>query len=79
MISDRSDDEMEVPDSFVHRGTWNAAEKARAVLAVRCGQITLEDLCRQHGISMEEFNTWESRLAAHGEAGLRSTRSRLYV
>jgi uncharacterized protein DUF1153 len=57
---------------------WVVRRKAAVVVAVRRGQITLEEACRRYQLSEAEFHAWQSALEAHGERGLRATRLQQY-
>jgi Protein of unknown function (DUF1153) len=57
---------------------WVARRKAVVVNAVRCGVITLEEVCRRYELSVEEFLAWQRAIDTHGVAGLRVTRLQIY-
>ena len=42
---------------------WTGRRKAAVVAAVHSGEITLEAACRRYELSIEEFHTWESKVA----------------
>jgi hypothetical protein len=42
---------------------WTIRRKAAVVAAVHSGAITLETACRRYELSIEEFRTWESKVA----------------
>ncbi len=42
---------------------WTIRRKAAVVAAVHSGEITLEAACGRYELSIEEFRTWESKLA----------------
>ena len=42
---------------------WTSRRKAAVVAAVHSGAITLEAACRRYELSIEEFRTWESKVA----------------
>jgi hypothetical protein len=42
---------------------WTIRRKAAVVAAVHSGAITLEAACRRYELSIEEFRTWESKVA----------------
>ena len=42
---------------------WTSRRKAAVVAAVHSGEITLEAACRRYELSIEEFHTWESKVA----------------
>ena len=57
---------------------WNAHKKAEIVKLVEDGIEDLTLVCKQHNISMEEFNTWKHRLNKYGKNGLRTTKLKRY-
>jgi Protein of unknown function (DUF1153) len=57
---------------------WVPRRKAVIVDAVRCGAISLEEICRRYQLSVEEFVTWQRAIETHGVPGLRVTRSQIY-
>ena len=57
---------------------WVARRKAVIVNAVRNGALTLDEACRRYQLSTEEFHSWQKAIEAHGVAGLRVTRLRIY-
>ena len=57
---------------------WVTRRKAVIVNAVRAGVISLEEVCRQYELSVEEFLAWERAIDAHGVPGLRVTRLQIY-
>ena len=42
---------------------WTSRRKAAVVAAVHSGEITLEAACWRYELSIEEFRTWESKVA----------------
>ena len=42
---------------------WTSRRKAAVVAAVHSGEITLEAACGRYELSIEEFRTWESKVA----------------
>lgn len=56
---------------------WTARRKAELVEAVRSGITTIEAACEEYALSIEEFQTWLSRLN-HGVVGLQVTRTQKY-
>ncbi len=67
------------PIAFVRpSGRWNVQDKARAVMAVRSGKMTLDELEAQCGVSSEEFQAWAARMDRYGVPGLRATRFQVY-
>jgi hypothetical protein len=57
---------------------WVVRRKAALIEAVRSGEITLDEACRQYSLSPEEFNGWVSAYEKHGAPGLRATRFQIY-
>jgi len=57
---------------------WVTRRKAVVVNAVRCGVISLEEVCRRYELSVEEFLAWQRAIETHGVPGLRVTRLQIY-
>ena len=57
---------------------WVPRRKAVIVNAVRCGAISLEEVCRRYQLSVEEFVTWQRAIETNGVPGLRVTRLQMY-
>jgi ribosomal protein S19E (S16A) len=57
---------------------WVASRKAAVVRAVRHGLITLDEAKERYGLSDEEFGSWASAVAAHGEQALKATALQKY-
>lgn len=57
---------------------WVIRRKAEVVAAVRNGLIGLDEACERYRLSVEEFLNWERLVNAHGQRGLRVTRSQRY-
>jgi endonuclease/exonuclease/phosphatase family metal-dependent hydrolase len=57
---------------------WVASRKAAVVRAVRYGLITLEEAKARYGLSDEEFGSWASAVAEHGEQALKATALQRY-
>lgn len=57
---------------------WVVRRKAAVVLAVRSGEMTLEEVCRYYQLSEEEFLSWQRAFDVNGLAGLRATRVQQY-
>lgn len=57
---------------------WVIKRKAKVVLAVNSGLITIEEACRMYSLSAEEFASWENAMLAHGSGGLRVTHLKKY-
>ena len=57
---------------------WVPQRKAVIVNAVRCGAISLEEVCRRYQLSVEEFVAWQRAIETNGVPGLRVTRLQIY-
>jgi transposase-like protein len=57
---------------------WTVRRKAEVVASVKSGQMTIEEACRRHQLSEEEFRAWQRVYEEHGLPGLRTTRSQQY-
>jgi hypothetical protein len=57
---------------------WVTSRKAALIAAIRSGEITLEEACRQYQLSPEEFSGWLAAFEKHGVPGLRVTRLQIY-
>jgi Protein of unknown function (DUF1153) len=57
---------------------WVPRRKAMIVNAVRCGAISLEEVCRRYQLSVEEFVAWQRAIETNGVPGLRVTRLQMY-
>lgn len=57
---------------------WVIRRKAEVVAAVEGGLLSLEDARAKYHLSEEEFEGWRRLIAAHGLAGLRTTRVQQY-
>lgn len=57
---------------------WVPRRKAVIVNAVRCGAISLEEVCRRYQLSVEEFVAWQRAIETNGVPGLRVTRLQMY-
>lgn len=54
-----------------HDGTrWTAARKAEVVESVLTGKVSVEDACRDHGLTGEELSSWVAKYGAEGMKGL---------
>ena len=53
---------------------WVASRKAAVVRAVRGGLITAEEARKWYALSEEEFESWTTAVATHGEVALKTTR-----
>lgn len=52
---------------------WVASRKARVVKAVAYGLIPLAEALTRYALSEEEFESWRSAVAMHGETALKVT------
>ena len=52
---------------------WVARRKAAVVRAVAAGLISRGEALESYGISEEEFESWCTAVAAHGETALKAT------
>ena len=52
---------------------WVASRKAAVVKAVRLGLISLEEACSLHDLTQDEYSSWQTAVALHGESALRAT------
>lgn len=57
---------------------WVASRKAAVVRAVRGGLITADEARTWYDLSEEEFDSWATAVAVHGEAALKTTRLQEY-
>ena len=48
-----------LPDLPVLNNRWTMRRKATLVFAVRSGRISIEEACRVHKLSVDEFLAWE--------------------
>ncbi len=62
----------DLPPSDTRR--WVASRKAAVVKAVRGGLITVDEARKRYALSEEEYDSWASAIASHGEAALKTTR-----
>ncbi len=58
---------------------WIALRKAKVVLAVRGGLISIEEVCERYRLSKEELWSWGRRFDRHGVPGLRTTQLQNYL
>lgn len=66
----------DLPSPDIQR--WVVRRKAIVVEAVEIGLLSLEAACARYNLSVEEFRSWQRKLARHGLAGLRTTRIQQY-
>ncbi len=52
---------------------WVASRKAAVIKAVGAGLLTRPEALEMYSLSDEEFTEWESAVAEHGEAALKTT------
>lgn len=57
---------------------WVASRKVAVVRGVLCGLITLAEAMEMYGLSEEEFDSWVSAVAEHGQDGLKATAAKRY-
>lgn len=57
---------------------WVASRKAAVVRGVLYGLITQSEAMRIYGLSDEEFQSWVSAVADHGEEALKATALKKY-
>jgi transposase-like protein len=69
-----------IPDHLPRPDTkrWTARRKASVVAAVLSGMITVEEVCRRYGLSVDEFLSWHNAMQRHGLQGLRTTKLQNY-
>ncbi len=66
----------DLPDPKTRR--WVASRKAAVVRAVSHGLISREHAIETYGLTDEEYGSWESAVATHGEAALKATSLQRY-
>jgi transposase-like protein len=57
---------------------WTFLRKAELVWDVDRGRRSLEQVCREHDISPEEFASWKRLFAQAGETALKTTKLQEY-
>jgi hypothetical protein len=57
---------------------WTVTRKAAVIQGVRHGLLTVEQACERYHLSTDEYRAWERDFHAHGEPGLRITRTGIY-
>jgi hypothetical protein len=67
----------DLPSSRSRR--WSIRRKASVVAAVRGGLLTLDEACSRYALALEEYLAWEYCIDRYGLAGLRTTRTQLYL
>jgi hypothetical protein len=58
---------------------WSIRCKATVIAAVRGGLLSLEEACRRYALNVEEYLSWEYCIDRYGPAGLRTTRTQVYL
>src|SRR5262245_27781465 len=58
---------------------WSIRRKAEVIVAVRGGLLSLVEACSRYALDIEEYSCWEYRFERYGLAGLRTTRTQLYM
>jgi hypothetical protein len=76
VISAASPEVIELLSETVQR--WTIRRKAAVINAVNAGEVTREEMCGRHQISIEELLSWQRDYETHGLYGLRSTRLQIY-
>jgi hypothetical protein len=51
---------------------WTANRKEAVVAAVEAGLLSMQDACSRYSLTIEEFLSWQLRLAQHGREGLQT-------
>lgn len=54
---------------------WIPHRKAEVVAAVQDGLLTYDDAMKRYSLSVEEFLSWQRKIALHGLAGLQVGRT----
>ncbi|MBV8774269.1 MAG: DUF1153 domain-containing protein [Deltaproteobacteria bacterium] len=57
---------------------WTTSRKAGVIVAVRRGELSLDEACRRYRLSVDEFVAWERDYDRYGVPGLRTTRYQIY-
>jgi hypothetical protein len=58
---------------------WVIRRKAEVVTAVRGGLLTLEEACSRYALNSDEILSWQHCIERFGLAGLRTTKTQLYL
>lgn len=66
----------DLPDPTTRR--WVASRKAAVVRAVSYGLISRENAIESYGLTEEEYESWHSAVANHGEVALKATSLQRY-
>ncbi len=67
----------DLPSSKTRR--WVASRKAAVIRAVLYGLITQRQAMEMYDISDEEFDSWVSAVALHGEEALKATALKRFI
>ena len=51
---------------------WTAQRKKAVVVAVEAGLLSMQEACSRYSLTIEEFLSWQLRLAQHGLVGLQT-------
>jgi len=57
---------------------WTPRRKASLVKTVISGVMSLEEVCRRYGLSVDEFRSWHDAMERHGMRGLYTTKLQRY-
>jgi transposase-like protein len=57
---------------------WTPRRKASVVKAVISGMMSLEEVYRGYGLSVDEFRSWHDAMQRHGMRGLYTTKLQKY-
>ena len=57
---------------------WVASRKAAVVKAVRCGLLSLEEARSLYDLTQDEYSSWQTAVARHGESAPRATALKRY-
>jgi transposase-like protein len=57
---------------------WTPRRKASVVKAVISDVMSLEEVCRRYGLSVDEFRSWHDAMQKHGMPGLYTTKLQKY-
>ena len=52
---------------------WVASREAAVMKAVRIGLISLEEACSLYDLTQDEYSSWQTAVARHGESALSAT------
>jgi hypothetical protein len=63
-----------IADIPLSKTRWVIGRKAKVVLAVDYGLLSLEEACRRYSLTIDEFLSWRHAIESHGLVGLRTTR-----